>query len=201
VLVLKRIAVTGGVSSGKSTVCQLLADRGSYVVDTDQITHNLLLSDPEIREKTIALLGKNIVENGQISRKLVAEKVFSQKEALSSLELILHPAIFHELELQYQQVKGDPKYNLFVAEVPLLYETDSDRLFDCVVVVLAEKEICCTRFIENKNGSERSFEERMQRQMEPTQKAAKAHFILINNDNLKDLEKQVINLLTNLRSI
>ena len=198
---MKKIAITGGISSGKSTVCRLLANHGSYVVDSDKIVHVLLSSDLKIQKKMIDLLGSSIVVNGQIDKKAVADKVFSHPETLKSLELILHPAVFHEIELQYQTIKDDPKYNLFVAEIPLLYETDSDSLFDFIVVVLAEKELCRKRFTESKKGSSQSFEKRMQRQLQPTQKAAKAHFILINNDSIEDLEKQITNFLTKLRSI
>jgi dephospho-CoA kinase len=201
VLELKKIAITGGVSSGKSSVCHLLAQRGAYVTDADKIVHDLLSSDPQIRKKVIDLLGTGILVDGQIDRKLVAEKVFSQPETLKSLELILHPAVFHEMALQYQQVKENPKYNLFVAEVPLLYETESAKLFDGIVVVLASQELCRKRFIESKKGSSASFDQRMQRQMKPTQKAAKADFVLINNEKIEDLEKQVNQLLTKLCSI
>lgn len=200
-LELKKIAITGGVSSGKSSVCRLLAKQGAYVVDADKIVHDLLSSDSLIREKVINLLGSGILVDGQIDRKRVAEKVFSQSETLKSLELILHPAVFHEMALQYQKIKENPKYKLFAAEIPLLYETESAKLFDAVVVVLADQELCRKRFMENNKGSSQSFDQRMQRQMKPLQKAAKAHFILINNEKIEDLETQVIQLLTKIRSI
>jgi len=198
---LRKIAITGGISSGKSTVCRLLAEQGAYIVDTDKIVHSLLLSDQEIRKKVISLLGPDVIVNDNLDRKAIAAKVFSHPETLKSLELLLHPTVFHELELQYQNEKNNPKYNLFVAEVPLLYETESSKLFDFIVVVLAEKELCIDRFIEDHKGSRLAFEKRMQRQMAPNQKAAKAHYILVNNDSIEKLKKQVTNLLTNIRSI
>jgi dephospho-CoA kinase len=201
VLELKKIAITGGVSSGKSSVCSLLAKQGAYVIDTDKIVHDLLTSDSQIREKVINLLGSSILAEDQIDRKRVAEIVFSQSKTLKSLELILHPAVFHEIELQYQKIKENPNYKLFAAEIPLLYETDQAALFDAVVVVLADQELCRKRFIKSNKGSSQDFDLRMQRQMEPRQKAAKAHFVLINNEKIEDLEKQVIQLLTKIRSI
>ncbi len=198
---MKKIAVTGGVSTGKSTVCRLLADRGAYVADADKIVHTLLSSDSQIRKQVINLLGAGVLIDGQINRKAIADKVFSDPETLKSLELLLHPAVFHEMELQYQHVKDDPKYSIFVAEVPLLYETESSKLFDCVVVVLSERQLCLNRFTKDHKGSAESFEQRMQRQIRPAQKAAKANFVLINNDNIENLENQVTNLLTKIRSI
>lgn len=197
---MKKVAITGGISSGKSTVCRLLASQGSYIVDSDKIVHHLLSSDTQIREKVIGLLGEDILTEGQIDRSIVASKVFSHPETLKSLELILHPAVFDEMERQYQTVKNDPNYILFVAEVPLLYETQSAPLFDAVAVVLAEKDLCKKRFIESTKNSGENFDRRMQRQMQPSQKAAKAQFVLINNGSLQDLEEQVTNFLTKLRS-
>ena len=198
---MRKIAVTGGVSTGKSTVCRLLADRGAYVVSADKIVHTLLSSDPQIRKQVINLLGTGILVDGQINRRAIADKVFSDPETLKSLELLLHPAVFHEMENQYQHVKDDPKYSLFVAEVPLLYETESSKLFDCIVVVLSERHLCLNRFTKDHKGSAESFEQRMQRQLTPAQKAAKANFVLINNDSIEDLRNQVTNLLTKIRSI
>lgn len=196
---LKKIAITGGVSSGKSTVCRLLADQGSYVVDSDKIVHNLLSSDLKIREKVVSLLGEAVVVDGQINRKAIAGKVFSHPETLKSLELILHPAVFHEIKLQYEKVKDDPKYKIFVVEIPLLYETQSSNLFDAVVVTLSEKEVCRKRFVNDQKGSGESFDQRMQRQLQPTEKAAKADFVIMNDDTIEDLEEQVTNLLTKIR--
>ncbi len=197
---LRKIAITGGVSTGKSTVCRLLADRGAYVVDADKIVHTLLSSDSQIRKQVISLLGENVLVDGQINRKAIADIVFSNPETLKSLELLLHPAVFHEMELQYHRIKDDPKYNLFVAEVPLLYETESSKLFDFIVVVLSERSQCLNRFTKDLKGSAESFDQRMQRQMEPKEKAAKANLVLINNDSIENLENQVTNLLTKIRS-
>lgn len=199
-LELKKIAITGGVSSGKSSVCRILKEQGAYIVDTDKIVHDLLSNDSLIREKVVKLLGTSILIDGQIDRKRVADKVFSQPETLKSLELILHPAVFHKMTLQYQQIKENPKFKLFAVEIPLLYETESAKLFDSIVVVLADQELCRKRYVENNKGSNQSFDLRMQRQMKPMQKAAKADFVLINNGKTEDLEQQVINLLTKIRS-
>jgi dephospho-CoA kinase len=198
VLKLKKIAITGGISSGKSTVCRFLAQRGSYVVSADEIVHKLLASDPKIQKQVIELLGNSVLIEGQISRKAVAEKVFSDLKKLKSLELILHPAVFNEINKHYQSVKENPKYNLFVAEVPLLYESQKEGLFDFVAVVLSERIFCEKRFIETQNSSKEAFEKRMQRQMQPLEKAAKADFILLNNHDLEDLKTQVTQLLTKL---
>lgn len=193
---MKKIAITGGVSSGKSTVCRLFKDLGSYVVSADEIVHNLLASDPVIKQKTIDLLGSDILINNQLNRKAIAEKVFSNPNKLKSLELILHPTVLHEIELQYQAVKNNPKYNLFIAEIPLLCEVECESLFDFIVVVLAEEKICKERFEKIKQQDSKDFSKRMLRQMPPEEKAAKAHFLLFNNEGLEELKNNVAELTT-----
>lgn len=198
---MRKVAITGGLSSGKSTVCRFLKEFGAYVVSTDEIVHNLLSSNAEIREKIGDLLGPHVIINGQLDRKAIAEKVFSKSETLKSLESILHPEVFHEIESQYQTVKNDPKYKLFIVEIPLLYETHSEKLFDFVVVVLSEEKLCKERFIRNKEHGQQSFLHRMLRQMSPQEKASKAHFLLLNNGHLEELKNEAIKLANKLCSI
>ncbi|MES2199721.1 MAG: dephospho-CoA kinase [Chlamydiota bacterium] len=197
---MKKIAITGGLSSGKSTVCQFLTELGAYVVSADEIVHNLLSSDPNVYQKVVDLLGSDVLVNNQLNREAIAEKVFSQPKMLQSLESILHPLVLLEIELKYQTVKNNPKYNLFVAEIPLLYETNNEILFDAVVVVLAKEELCKKRFIKEKKQDHAKFTQRMLRQMPLQEKAARANFILLNNGNLANLKNEVLNLASKLHS-
>jgi len=197
---LKKIAVTGGLSSGKSTVCQFLTELGAYVVSADEIVHNLLSSDPNVYQKVVDLLGSDVLVNNQLNREAIAEKVFSQPKMLHSLESILHPLVLLEIELKYQTVKNDPRYNLFVAEIPLLYETQKETLFDAVIVVLAEETLCKKRFLKKKRKDPAKFTQRILRQMPLQEKAAKAHFVLLNNGNLANLKNEVLKLASKLHS-
>ncbi|MBS0628292.1 MAG: dephospho-CoA kinase [Verrucomicrobia bacterium] len=193
---MKKIAVTGGLSSGKSTVCQFLIELGAYVISADEIVHNLLSSDSNIRQKVVDLLGSDVLVNNQLNREAIAEKVFSQSTKLKSLESILHPLVLREIELKYQAIKNDPKYTFFVAEIPLLYETETEALFDVVVVVLAKESLCKERFLKKKQNNAK-FSERMSRQMPQQEKAAKAHFVLLNNGTLAELKNEVVKFASN----
>jgi dephospho-CoA kinase len=142
---LKKVAITGGISSGKSTACRIFKEFGAFVVSADEIAHQLLASDPKIQEEIVNLLGSDVLIQGKLDRQTIAEKVFSQLKKLNALEHLLHPRILHEIQRQYQAIKSNPKYSLFVAEVPLLYETQSESLFDFVVVILAKEDLCKKR--------------------------------------------------------
>jgi dephospho-CoA kinase len=188
--------VTGGLSSGKSTVCRFLTELGAYFVSADEIVHSLLSTNEEVQRKVARLLGPEVMVQGQLNRQEISKKAFSEPKTLKSLELILHPLVFHEMELRYQTVKNNPSYKLFVAEVPLLYETKMEHLFDFVITVLASEDRCKKRF------SDKSyFEERNSLQMPSQDKANRADFVLMNNSSLEDLKNEVAKIAVKLQSI
>ncbi len=199
-LILRKIAITGGLSAGKTTVCRLFAEMGAFVVSADEIVHRLFSSNETVQKQVVSLLGPEILVNDRLSHEKIAKKVFSNPETLKSLEQLIHPLVFHEIQQQYEQAKNNPNYSLFIAEVPLLYETESECQFDTVVVVLSEENQCRKRFL-MKHLAEEEFNHRMLRQIPPASKAAKADYVLLNNSNLTDLKKQVEELSLKLVSI
>lgn len=187
-LVLKKIAVTGGLSCGKSTVCQIFQECGAYVVNADQIVHQLLTSADSVRGQVIDLLGEEIVEKGWIQRRLIADLVFKDKKQLKELEHILYPEVTREIEKQYLQAKNDPSLRLFVAEIPLLFEAGWEIAFDNVVTVAADPEIAKKRF---QSQGKTDYLDRMSQQMTLKEKIDKADVVIYNNGSLADLKKQV----------
>lgn len=200
-LILKKIAITGGLSSGKSTVCKIFRNLGAYTVDSDEIVHNLLLHNRSLQSKIVNLLGNNVVENDLLDRKKIASIVFSDTEKLHALEHLIHPAVFDEIQNHYDKIKNSNTYSLFIAEVPLLYETGSQNLFDVVITVLSEEPECIKRFEKLNNPAESQFKDRMMRQISPQEKAVKANYVILNNGTIEDLKKQVSQLSLKLSSI
>lgn len=192
-LILRKIAVTGGLASGKSTVCRFLKECGGYVVDADAIVHRLLSPESSIGQQVISLLGLTVVIGNQIDRKRVAKLVFSNREKLHALEAILHPAVKKEIETEYNQVKNNPSYSFFAAEIPLLYEAKMEKFFDTVIAVVSDPSLAKKRF----SGAD--FEERMARQETTEAKAVKADFTLANNGDLAALKQAVFKLASQLK--
>jgi len=190
-LKIKKIAVTGGLAAGKTTVCKILKELGAYVVSADEIVHQLLSPGTATSQQIITLLGSDSISGNALDRKKIAAKVFSNPPLLSAMEDLLHPAVFDEINKQYQSVRQEGKHALFVAEIPLLYEAKAEGFFDCVVSVLAAPDLCHQRFMQGAQHLPEEFDQRMARQMAPEKKAKRAQYILQNDGTLEELKTDV----------
>lgn len=192
-LILKKIAVTGGLSSGKSSVCRFFKELGAYVVSADEIVHQLLSFDPNIGQQVLTLLGNDVVTNGQIDRTKIASKVFRDEKLLKGLEKILHPAVKKKTAEHYQKAitEGAP---LFIAEIPLLFETGGEEGFDYTISVKADAEMSFKRFQSLTGNGKEEYERRMARQLSSKEKCAKADYVINNNGSLTDLKQAVVDI-------
>ncbi|HSW86571.1 MAG TPA: dephospho-CoA kinase [Rhabdochlamydiaceae bacterium] len=190
-LTLKKVAVTGGLASGKTSVCRILESCGAYVISADQVVHKLLSPNHVIGQQVISLLGSDVSSEKQIDRSKVAEIVFSNPEKLQALENLIHPAVLDEIERCYQEISKEKNYPLFIAEIPLLYESESENMFDAVISVIADESVCKERFQKSTGYSASEFNRRMARQHHPEQKAAAADYVLFNNGDFEQLKDQV----------
>ena len=117
VLELKKAAVTGGLASGKTTVCRFFQEFGAYVLDADAIVHQLLDSTTPLGKDLMALLGADVIVKGVFDREAIAQKVFCDAALLKKLEEYLHPAVQKEIDAHTQRA-SEQKYPLFIAEIP-----------------------------------------------------------------------------------
>lgn len=184
---LKKIAITGGIASGKSTVCHILEKHGAYVLYSDTLIHQLLEKDPTTKKFIVELLGKEVLDGDRLDRERIAEIVFNDKEKLLSLERHLHPKLFQKIDEAWEKVKK--RNSLFVVEMPLVQEIGMGKAFDLIVAVTADETSRKKRF------PKRDFDQRIKRQWSQEKKVAKADFKLVNNGTLEDLEKDVLELM------
>ncbi len=189
-LKLLKIAVTGGVASGKSTVCEFFQKHGAYVVSADAITHELFDPHTDLGKQIIRTLGSDILQNGKINRKIVAEKVFKDSQKLTELEQTTHPSILARIEQDYDKACAKGGYSAFVVEIPLLFEIGAEPFYDITINVQAEPTIAMQRF-QAKGYTEDEYNRRMLRQLSPHLKAAKANYTINNNGTLADLQQEV----------
>lgn len=200
-LKLKKVAVTGGISAGKSTVCRFFKELGAYVVSADEIAHRLLSLESTLGQKLVKLFGVEIITDNKINRRVIADKVFKNQKLLKELEKLLHPLIISEMKKQYEQVEAKQSAALFVAEIPLLFEAKYDSWYDATICVISEEKNSEQRFVKATGNSEEEFQLRLKNQMPPEEKAKKANFILSNNGDLSSLRKQVVQLYEHLTKL
>ena len=153
-------AITGGIGSGKSTVANMIAEYGFPVFSCDEIYKEIIHDKNYIRE--IEKVFPNAVQNGQIDRGILAKTVFSNEQALKTLNSISHPLIMNELMSRMNKVD-----DMFAfAEVPLLFEGGFEDLFDNVIIVMRDKEKRIQALKKRNNFSNEEIERRFKNQFD-----------------------------------
>ncbi len=188
---LKKVAVTGVISSGKSLVCHYLSEFGAYVVDSDKIVHQLLNPNTEVGQQVIELLGPRILKGDTINRSIMAKIVFLNPRLLQSLENLLHPPVYKEINRQYDEVvnqKNPP--SLFVAEVPLLFESGGEKFFDLTIAVVSDLEQCWERYRKNTGHEREDFNRRAACQLSQKEKEAIADIVIHNEGSAESLKNE-----------
>ena len=188
---LKKIAITGGVASGKTSVCRYFKELGAFVVSADEIVHTLLTHDPSLGREISRRFGSEILQGDQINRKTLAEKVFEDPKQLDWLEKLLHPIVLKKIKELYAEAKRERRYTAFVVEIPLLFEIRGESFYDDVVTVLVDERLARQRF-EQAGFKPQDYDRRMRRQLSPDQKAARANFTIQNNGSLEELKEKVL---------
>jgi len=185
---MKKIALTGNLGSGKSTVGRMFEKLGAIVVDADELIKTFYRREHPVHRKVVSAFGRSILDaEGNIDRKKLADLVFSDHRKLELLEEITHRALYEELERIYSRI---PENSLIFVEASLLIEKGTYRNYDRTVVVYAPYEICKRRAIE-RGFSEEDFERRWRRQMPPEEKIKFGDFVIDNSGPLSETERQV----------
>lgn len=199
-LKLRKIAVTGNIASGKTTVCVLFKELGAYTLSADEIVHQLLSPETDLGQKIISLLGADVIVKGEFCREEMAKKVFLDRRLLHHLEELLHPEVQKEIETRYQKIASlGSQYCLFVVEVPLLFESRQESFYDRTIAVVADEKIREKRFLQKGRCSKEEFQRREKRLLTQDEKAKRADFLLENNTTKKVLKEAVTKLFKQLK--
>ena len=128
---MMKVALYGGVGSGKSTVAELFADLGTPIIDADVIARELVLPGSPQLQQIVAVFGSKIIKNNQLDRAVLRQIIFSDEQARIQLNGIMHPSIRMELKRRIATIEAP----YCVVVIPLLLEAKMMDLVDCVVVV------------------------------------------------------------------
>ena len=184
------VALTGGIGAGKSTVAQNFAELGALVVDADQLARIAIERGSDGFAEVLLRFGDEIILNGDIYRKKLAEIVFSDEAARKDLEKIIHPRV----QATFAEVVEDLEHDdILIYEIPLLAETDAAEKFDYIITVEADIELRKERLL--KRGLYISkIEKRMAAQASQESREAIADSVIYNDGDEDSLLRQVENL-------
>ena len=184
------IGITGGISTGKSTFCQCLRDilPDARYFDADEVARQLVDLE-EVKRELLAQFGSGIfARNGDLNREALRAIVFRDAAKRRALEQILHPRIRRQWSALAETHRDSTEF--FFADIPLLYETDGQKLCDRVVVVACSREIQLARLMNKKAIGRDEAEQMMNVQMPLEEKIRRADHVVWNNGEHAVLEEQ-----------
>lgn len=186
-----KIGVTGGIGSGKSTVCQIFEHLNVPVYDADKRAKALMQDNPELKKQIRKTFGWDTYdEKDQLNRSYLAKVVFNDSKKLNTLNSLVHPAVFEDYR---EWVAKQHDYPYSIKEAALMFETDSYKELDKIIVVTAPIDTRLERVVQRDNVKNDDVLKRMENQMSDRERIAKADFI-IKNDGKSSLINQVLQL-------
>ena len=192
---MKKVGITGGIGSGKTTVCRIFATLGIPVYSADDRAKLLMTEDDELREEITYIFGEEAyLEDGSLNRKHLSSIVFADKSKLKELEAVVHPAVHCDGENWHNAQENVP-YTL--KEAALLIENGSYKKFDKMIMVYTPEETRIERVMARDNTPRAAVEARIKAQMSDDEKVKLCDYI-IYNDGEKSLIRQVLEVHKNL---
>ena len=180
------IAVTGPYASGKSTLVRLLGELpGTETASADEVVHHLLKNDRQTISRIIDRFGEDVRGPDGIDRKALGRRVFGDAEALRHLEEILHPLVRSETDRRIAVSTAE----LFVVEIPLLFETDRGEDFDYTVAITVSEERR-RMWAEERGMDETALQAVEERQLSGEEKAGQADLVVQNDGDLDKLRER-----------
>ena len=188
---MKVLGVTGGIGSGKTTVCGIFKTLGVPVFSSDEVSKDILFT-PHIQKKVEELFGNQVLQNGVLSKQKLAKYIFSSEDALESLNQLLHPKVSEAFETW----KKHQKHNVVIKEAAILFESGGDKSCDYVLNVYCSEQERIRRVLLRDDRSELEIKAIIARQWSDNERKKHSDFT-INNESEK-LIPQVLNLYANL---
>jgi dephospho-CoA kinase len=184
----QKVGITGGIGSGKTTVCKIFETLGIPVYYADERAKWLMAHDEELKAAIIETFGSQAyTDDDSLNRVYLAEMVFGDEQQLQRLNALVHPAVGRDAEAWHERQRQAP-YTL--KEAALLFESGSFRQLDKVITVFAPRELRLQRVMQRDGATQEQVEARMARQLPEEEKVRRADYV-IYNDGRAPLVRQV----------
>ena len=185
-----KVALTGGIGSGKSVAGDFFEDLGAVVVDADQLAREVVERGTEGFDELVAAFGDEILTNGLLDRSKLAQIVFADKKELLRLQEIIHPRVLQAFE---EIVKASPLDSVIIYQIPILVEKAGKDRFDYVITVTAPLEVRIAR-LKARGMKGYDIEARLKAQASDSQRSDIADSVFENSGDLDFLLRQVENI-------
>lgn len=185
-----RVGLTGGIASGKTTVAQILAEHGAFVLDGDRLAHEVMSPDGAVHQAVVERFGREILgDAGGIDRARLGARVFRDSADREALSSIVHPAVLAELERRIASYTGHS--TLAVFDAALLVESGAYRRFDKLVVVRCSGATQIRRLLARDRLTAEEAQRRIDAQASLALKLAVADYVVDTEGTLRETRAQV----------
>jgi dephospho-CoA kinase len=181
-----RVALTGGIGTGKSTASKILNELGAFIFDADKEAKNILKNNETIQSELIAEFGTDIMSGDEkIDNNKLARIAFQDQDHQLRLNSIIHPYVFQEIDKNFDDVLEKSAYDIFVVDAALIYESGADTHMDYVIVITALLKVRMERALQRETLTRDEILKRMDLQWPEEEKIALADFV-IHNDSTEE---------------
>ncbi|MEC0368913.1 dephospho-CoA kinase [Paenibacillus chibensis] len=186
------IGLTGGIATGKSTVSALLIRKGALLVDADVIAREVMLPGHPVLAAVAEHFGQAVLlADGTLDRKKLGDIVFREPAQRQALNEITHPAIRLEIRRQMESLEREHPERLVVVDIPLLFESGLESMFERVMLVYAPASIQKERLMNRNQLTAEEAEARINSQMDIEEKKRKADVIIDNSGSAEETQRQI----------
>ena len=187
-----RVALTGGIGTGKSTASKILMELGAFIFDADREAKNILKNNETIQSELIAEFGTDIMSGDEnIDNNKLARIAFQDQDHQLRLNSIIHPYVFQEIDKNFDVVLENGAHDIFVVDAALIYESGADTHMDYVIVITALLKIRMERALQRDTLTRDEILKRIDLQWSEEEKIALADFVIHNDGTEEELRDSV----------
>jgi len=174
-----KLGVTGGIGSGKTTVCKVFSVLGIPVFSADDEAKRIQESDRDLQLKINSFAGRDLFPEGKLDRTELARLIFSNKELLEKVNSVVHPAVFQVF--REWVIKQNTPYSIMDAAI--LFESGAFRMMDRIVTVVTPMEERIERLVRSKRLSREQVIERIKNQIDDESRIKRSDYVIFNSEN------------------
>jgi len=194
-----KVGLTGGIGSGKSTASKFFEKLGAFILDADKEAKNLLEKNEIVQHEVISEFGTDIINaTGKVDKNKLARVAFQDVDHQRRLNSVVHPYIYDLIDKKFDKVLSDGKYDVFIIDAAMIYESGYDIHLDYIIVITAQLKNRMERALARKTLTREEILKRIEFQWSEEEKVGMADFVIHNdgtekelNDNIKSIIKKL----------